>query len=241
MAPVDISYTAEENQTWARVAGELQPLWQRHAADPLRQAAERLALPTDSIPQLSLVTERLQPLTGFRYHSVPGTVSGDSFFAALADNTFLSTQFIRWSGHPAYTPQRDVIHEVGGHANSLAVPQLAELHRLAGRAALAAPSQLTELAAVFWYSVEFGVLVEPGDGNRPKAYGTGLLSSPGELAWFADNAEIRPLDVEAMATTPYDITRYQPVLFAAHSLDHLLDVVGGHYASIVATGGRHGS
>ena len=33
-----------------------------------------------------------------------------------------------------------------------------------------------------------------------------------------------------MGTLPYDITRYQPVLFGARSLDEVLDVVGGFFA-----------
>ncbi len=231
-APVDIDYLPQEDQTWATVCAELRPLWDRHVAEPLLAARDHLDLPSDRVPQLSLVSQRLGPITGFRYGSVPGTVAASDFFAALADHTFLSTQFIRWSGRPLYTPEPDVIHEVGGHATSLATPQLAELHRLAGQAAISAPPLLTEIAAVFWYSIEFGVLTGPRGRGGPKAYGTGLLSSPGELAWFADNAEIRPIDIDEMIATPYDISRYQPVLFAADSVDHALDVVGGYFTRI---------
>ena len=39
------------------------------------------------------------------------------------------------------------------------------------------------MADVFWFSVEFGVVREH---HAWRAYGTGLLSSPGELEWFAD-------------------------------------------------------
>ena len=34
-----------------------------------------------------------------------------------------------------------------------------------------------------------------------------------------------------MATIEYDITHYQPVLFAADSMDHLVDEVGGFFAA----------
>ena len=40
-------------------------------------------------------------------------------------------------------------------------------------------------------------------------------------------AEVRPLSLAAMATHTYDITRYQPLLFAARSLAEVVDVVGG--------------
>ena len=135
------------------------------------------------------------------------------FFAALADRTFSSTQYVRWEGSPLYTPEPDVIHEVMGHGNCLACPEIAELHRLAGEAIgrVHTERSLQFLADVFWFSVEFGVIREAGEW---KAYGTGLLSSPGELEWFADHADIRPLDIVDMGTTAYDIDHYQPILFA---------------------------
>lgn len=228
--PCEITYTAEEHATWAQVQDMLDPLWHRYAAAPLQVAKAALDLPSDHIPQLELVSDRLGPRTGFRYAAVPGTVPGHDFFAALAQRVFSSTQFIRWAGSPLYTPEPDVVHEVGGHAISLANPQLAELHRLAGLASLVAPSMLTPIAAVFWYSVEFGVVAE---SEGWKAYGTGLLSSPGELAWFDGKATVQPLDIVAMISTPYDINRYQPVLFGAGSLDEVYDVVGGFYTNII--------
>lgn len=230
--PVHIDYQPHEDATWARVQAELGPLTETHVCEPLRAARRRLRLPTDRVPQLAEVSDRLRSSTGWVYASVPGTVPGHEFFAALADRTFSSTQFIRSQADLAYTPAPDVIHEVGGHAISLADPLLAELHHLAGRAAVAAPDRLSEIASVFWFSIEFGVVRDPARPGRWQAYGTGLLSSPGELAWFADNAQVRPLDPAAMATTPYELDRYQPILFGARSLDHVHDVVGGWFAAL---------
>lgn len=229
--PARIEYLSEEHQTWTAVMARLRPLWDRHVAADLQRASESLDLPMTRIPQLQDVSERLRPLTGFTYAAVPGTVSGVEFFGALGDKIFPSTQFIRWSGDPSYTPQPDVIHELGGHATSLAHPLLAELHHLAGQAAAAAPEQLSSIAAVFWYTIEFGVII---DGDGPKAYGTGLLSSPGELAWFSRNAEVRPIELGAMLALPYDIDHYQPVLFGAKSLEHAAEIAGSYFASHLA-------
>jgi phenylalanine-4-hydroxylase len=84
------------------------------------------------------------------------------------------------------------------------------------------------LADVFWFSAEFGVVRHGGD---LKAYGAGLLSSPGELEWFGRHAEVRPIDVAAMAQLGYDIDVYQPILFAGDSMLHVLDVIGGFFAT----------
>lgn len=228
-APADIGYTSIENDVWATVVDALDPVWERHAASAVIDARHRLGLPVDRVPQLREVNEALAPLTGFEYRAVPGLVPSLEFFGGLGRGVFSSTQYLRWEGSPLYTPEPDVIHEVVGHANCLACPQIAELHRLAGKAMARVHTDVARavLADVFWYSAEFGVVRESG-GIR--AVGAGLLSSVGELAWFTDNAEIRPLDLCAMGTLGYEIDVYQPVLFAGESVDHVLDVVGGFFA-----------
>jgi phenylalanine-4-hydroxylase len=69
------------------------------------------------------------------------------------------------------------------------------------------------------------VVHEP-DG--PKAYGAGILSSYGEIEEFVE-ADLRPLDVARMGVQTYDITHYQPILFAAESWQQVHDVVGGFF------------
>ena len=58
------------------------------------------------------------------------------------------------------------------------------------------------------------------EDGRVKAYGTGLLSSAGELAEM-HQAELRPLDLEAAANHVYDPTHYQSILFCADSFDQM--------------------
>jgi phenylalanine-4-hydroxylase len=124
---------------------------------------------------------------------------------------------------PLYTPEPDVIHEVVGHANQLACPEWASIYRLVGEAVdrTRGDDALRFLSRVFWFTMEFGVVWE---GREPKAYGAGILSSVGETAAFR-SAELRPLDIVTMGTLAYDITRYQPVLFAAESPTHLTDAL----------------
>ncbi len=230
-APIDIDYTDVEHEVWSTVARTLGPIWDRHACAEVLAAKHRLDLPSDRVPQLAEVDAVLRPLTGFGYRAVAGILSADEFFAILASRAFPSTQYVRWEGAPLYTPEPDVIHEVMGHGNCLACPEIAELHRLAGAAAGRVTTERARklIADVFWFTVEFGVVRE---GTSVRAYGAGLLSSPGELEWFADHADIRPLDVTEMARTAYDIHHYQPVLFAGDSLQHVLDVVGGFWDGI---------
>lgn len=228
--PIPVAeYTEQEHEVWALVSRELAIKHRKYATAEYLDAAARLGLPADRIPQLQEVGELLQPLTGFRYLPAAGLVPLRDFYGVLADGYFHSTQYIRHHSVPFYTPEPDVVHEVIGHANALASDRYAALYRLAGQAARRVESEeaLEFVSKVFWFTLEFGVMWERGE---LRAYGAGILSSYGEIEEFR-GMDIRPLDVAAMGTTDYDITQYQDVLFAAESLRHLEEVVGDFWAT----------
>ncbi len=228
--PATITYQASEHTTWATVIAALHERWAEVAAPEILRAADRLDLPTGRVPQLHEVSGALVPRTGFEFRAVPGLVPVNEFFGALANGRFLSTQYIRHHDAPLYTPEPDIIHEVIGHGTCLAEPHLAMVHREAGTAMLRMETAEARqfIADVFWFSIEFGV-VETNAG--PRAHGAGLLSSVGELDWFRHHAQVRPVDIDAMGTLSYDISTYQPVLFACRSLAHLVDTVGEFFAA----------
>ena len=223
-----IAYSDVENEIWATVSRELHVKHEKYACHEYLEAKAALGLPEDRVPQLDEVGDRLKPLTGFTYHPAPGLVPLREFYGSLGDEVFHSTQYVRHPSEPLYTPEPDIIHEVIGHGNMLASPRFARLKREAGLAAqrVETDAALQVIADVFWFTMEFGVLRE---GGELRAYGAGILSSYGEIEEFR-GMEIRPLDFAAMATVEYDITKYQPVLFCAESMDHLEDAVGRFFA-----------
>lgn len=222
-----IDYTEREHEVWRTVCRELAVKHERYACRAFRDAVAALDLPRDRVPQLDEVTAGLGALTGFGYVPAAGIVPLGEFYGSLADGLFHSTQYLRHDAEPLYTPEPDLIHEVLGHGHLLADPQFAELSRQAGRAArrVQTPAALQVVADVFWFTIEFGVLEEAGE---LRAYGAGILSSYGEIEEFR-HMEIRPLDFAEMATLDYDITRYQPVLFGARSMAHLVDELGAFF------------
>jgi phenylalanine-4-hydroxylase len=224
-----IDYTETEHEVWRTVCEHIAPLHDKYACRAYRDAVAALDLPRDRVPQLDEVTAGLQGLTGFSYVPAAGIVPLEEFYGSLEDGVFHSTQYLRHHAVPLYTPEPDLIHEVIGHGNLLADPQVAELNRLAGAAARRCETKagLQVVADVFWFTVEFGVLHE---GGELRAYGAGILSSYGEIEEFR-GMQIRPIDFQQMATIDYDITHYQPVLFAAESFDHLINEVGAFFAS----------
>jgi phenylalanine-4-hydroxylase len=222
-----IAYTEEEENVWRTVSRELAPKHDRYAVAEFRDAKERVALPTDRIPNLDEVTDRVAPLSGWRYVPAAGLVPLDVFYGSLAARRFHSTQYVRHPAVPLYTPEPDIIHEVIGHGHLLATPTFGELHRLAGVAArrLSDIENMRFLSRVFWFSLEFGVVVEDGE---LRAYGAGILSSYGEIDEFR-GMEHRPLDLAEMGNADYDITAYQPVLYRAESVEEVVEVVGNFF------------
>jgi phenylalanine-4-hydroxylase len=220
----DAPYTPEEHRVWRDIWDALYEAHNRHACSEYLECLRRLDLPRTRIPQLREVSERVETLSGFRLEPVAGLVEPRVFLESLADGVFLSTQYIRHHSTPLYTPEPDVAHEIIGHAVTLASEPLAELNRLVGEAVKRTSSTeaLERLARVYWFTIEFGVVREDG---KVKAYGTGLLSSAGELEAM-HGAGLRPLDLEAASRQEYDPTAYQPVLFCADSFEELYQGLG---------------
>jgi phenylalanine-4-hydroxylase len=222
-----IDYTDAEQNVWRTVCREIAPRHERYAVDEFKEALARVALPTDRIPGLDEVSERIAPLSGWSYVPAAGLVPLREFYGSLESRVFHSTQYVRHADVPLYTPEPDIVHEVVGHGHLLATPTFGELHRLAGVATgrLRDEDNLRFLSKVFWFSLEFGVVVEHGE---LRAYGAGILSSYGEIEEFRA-MEHRPLDLVEMGTADYDITAYQPVLYRAESIDEVVEVVGGFF------------
>ena len=213
----DAPYTPQEHEVWRLINDALEPAHSKHACVEYLECVKYLDLPKHRIPQLREVTEKVEAVSGFRLEPVAGLVEPRVFLEALANKVFLSTQYIRHHSTPLYTPEPDVAHEIIGHATTLASERLAELNRLVGMVVDRDRSTeaLSRLSRIYWFTLEFGVLRESG---KVKAYGTGLLSSAGELEAMR-NAELRPLDLEAVSRTDYDPTDYQPILFCADSFE----------------------
>jgi len=212
-------YTDLEHDVWHTIMDVLGPAHREHACAEYRDCLEVLKLDSDRIPQLDEVSRKVEAISGFRLEPVAGLVEPRVFLESLARGVFLSTQYIRHHSTPLYTPEPDVAHEIIGHAVTLASTRFAELNRLFGEAVSRTkdPAKMNRLARVYWFTIEFGVLREDG---RIKAYGTGLLSSAGELAEM-HKAELRPLDLAAAADHVYDPSHFQSILFCAVSFDQM--------------------
>jgi phenylalanine-4-hydroxylase len=215
----DIPYTKAEHEVWRTIWQALRPAHKKFACRDYLEHFDNLELPTDYIPQLHEVSQRTQELGGFKLEPVPGLVTPRQFLSVLSDRTFLATQYIRHHSVPLYTPEPDVVHEIIGHSVTFSSPAFAEMNRVVGDAVRRTRTErgVDFLANIFWFTLEFGVVMEDGE---PKAFGAGLFSSAGELDQLKD-AKLHPMDFDVMGKLPYDVTMYQPILFYAESFDDL--------------------
>jgi phenylalanine-4-hydroxylase len=218
-------YVEDEQRVWREVWMQLGPLHQRRLARELLELQQEFPIDRERIPQLAEVSARLYPLTGFRMVPVEGLVPPRRFFSRLRDGVFAATQYVRHPSRPLYTPEPDVIHELVGHAATLAHARLAAINRKFGAAAAIGDRRLLDrIERVYWFTLEFGVCEQAGE---LRAYGAGLLSSVGELQRGTDRGlaelEFRSWDLEAMANCDYDTSQYQRELFVAPSFTRMLD------------------
>jgi phenylalanine-4-hydroxylase len=81
---------------------------------------------------------------------------------------------------------------------------------------------LRMLARLYWYTVEFG-LVLTGQGLR--IYGAGILSSGGEAVHSLESTAARRVmfDLERLMRTDYHIDRYQATYFVVRSFEQLFN------------------
>jgi len=226
-----VEYTDVENATWHQVHTGLVSLHATHACREFNEVFAALAYPADRIPQLADVDEFLRRRTGFRMQPVAGLVGARDFLACLADRVFCSTQYIRYHSRPLYTPEPDICHELMGHAPMLAIPEFADLSQKIGEGSLTATdAQIEQLATLYWFTVEYGVVRQEG---RCRAYGAGLLSSYGELEHALSGAvEIRPFDPFAAAKSTYPITSYQPLLWEVDTISQAFERIDTFVSSI---------
>ncbi len=213
-------YSEEEHAVWRQVWTQLEPAHESFVCRELNEMQRALPLDRHHIPQLADLNPFLMANTGYRMEPVAGLVVAQRFLAKLGRRVFLSTQYIRHHSRPMYTPEPDIIHELIGHAASLAHQGIAEVNRQMGMIVeTCSPSEMARIENVYWYTMEFGTALQEGEVY---AVGAGLLSSFGELQQIRNGPALQEWDLEVIASTPYDPTDYQPQLFVAPSFERML-------------------
>lgn len=238
--PYDL-YSVENHEAWKKLFARMQPRWERYANEHFQQGIDSLCLDPDRVPRLDDVNKFLEPLTGFKAKPVAGYVPAFRFFDCLRNREFPTTITIRRSDKLDYLPEPDIFHDIAGHVPMHTDPAFADTLVRFGEVAHTAAAMIQEvrdpeeqahrmasiikaMARFFWFTIEFG-LMNSKDGY--KAYGSGLLSSYGELAHCIESPAVQryPIQLEWVINQYFEIDHYQPLLFVADSFDHVFSLV----------------
>lgn len=218
------AYTAEQHATWAELVGRCMPQLRRHACQEYLEGFEQIGLREETIPDLTAVSAKLEPRTGWNSTAVSGFLPPDAFFEMLAARRFPTTTWLRDKNSLEYTPKPDIFHDVFGHVPMHAHPVFADFLQEYGRVCSTMTGRkddLERMGRVFWFTVEFGVIRQQGE---IKVYGSGLISSHGECSYVVEHGpEIRDFNLDQVLEHSFSVSQMQPVLYAVESFQQIYE------------------
>lgn len=217
-------YTDEEHAVWDTLYARQMDILKDRAVDEFYKGLGLLDLGSGGIPDLSVINPKLKALTGWEVVMVPHLVPDNVFFDHLANRRFPSGRFIRKRDQLDYLEEPDIFHDIFGHVPMLTLPVFADYMQAYGEGGLRAESlgRLKELARLYWYTVEFGLIQRP-EGLR--IYGAGIVSSAGESPFSLDSDSPNRIgfDLERVMRTDYRIDDFQQLYFVIDSFEQLLN------------------
>jgi phenylalanine-4-hydroxylase len=218
------SYSRQEHDRWDRLFRRSKEVLRDRASDEFLEMLDALELSGSGIPDMERLSDRLEKKTGWRVVPVAELVPDEIFFDHLANKRFPAGAFIRPEAEVDYLKEPDVFHDVFGHVPLLANPLYAEFMQAYGKGGQRAMKlgRLANLARLYWYTVEFG-LIESDAGLR--IFGAGIMSSATESVFaLTDPSPHRiAFNLERVMRTKYIIDDFQQTYFVVASFEKLLE------------------
>lgn len=234
-------YTPAEHEVWRTLYARQMQVLPGRACDEFLEGFRKLELEAGEIPDFHRLSDALSRLTGWIVVPVPSLVPDDIFFDHLANRRFPAGRFIRRPDQLDYIEEPDVFHDVFGHVPMLAHPIFADYMEAYGRGGQRAMKQfgmLKNLARLYWYTVEFGLIRNPA-GLR--IYGSGIVSSRTESIYAVESKSPNRIhfDLERVMRTDYRIDDFQESYFVISSFEELFEQTYQDFAPLyerLATG-----
>ena len=229
------TYSAAEHDRWDRLFRRQREVTKDRACAAALEAMGTLELSPSGIPHMGRLSDRLEKLTGWRIVPVAELVPDEIFFDHLANRRFPAGAFIRPEAEFDYLQEPDIFHDIFGHVPLLANPVFADFMQAYGKGGQRAMKlgQLHNLARLYWYTVEFGLIKEAG---RLRIYGAGIQSSPDETVFALEDASPNRIgfDLKRLMRTKYVIDDFQQTYFVIESFEALLEACYRDFGNVYA-------
>jgi phenylalanine-4-hydroxylase len=229
-------YGAAEHGVWQTLFQRQAAILPGRACDEFLAGLKKLNLVSDRIPDFERLSDDLEKLTGWRVVAVPSLVPDEIFFDHLANRRFPAGQFIRAPDQLDYLEEPDVFHDVFGHVPMLAHPVFADYMQAYGKGGMRALNEfhaLKNLARLYWYTVEFGLIAAK---NGLRIYGSGIVSSRAESIYAIESPSPNRIgfDLERVMRTDYRIDDFQESYFVIDSFEALFAETYKDFAPLYA-------
>ena len=243
------SLTLNDHLSWACLVADQQASKHLYACDEYLSGESMFEIGGNVIPDYWLLNARIYQQTGWQLATVSEIIPAEVFFHCHSHKFFPVTTFMRPLGTD-YLEEPDVGHDIAGHVATFTIPQVALVmnnHGLANdiirrekkqklrtvsdrKQAESIEAEAVELllyaGRLYWFTVEFGLVMQDG---AMKAFGAGILSSPGETRYSIDSPDSNRIlidprddhDLLRLATTDYLISEFQKTYFVMKDFESL--------------------
>jgi phenylalanine-4-hydroxylase len=219
------AYTAENHDVWGTLYERRMATLRDTGSIVFLEGIDRIGLSAKVVPDLKDVNARLDARTGWNAVPVSGFIPAAEFFRCLASRRFPTTISVRPRENLDYLPEPDIFHDVFGHVPLHSDRVFADFLQRFGALASGSESEeeVTQMARLFWFTVEFGLIRERG---KTRIYGSGLISSHGDAAnALGDRCRRLPFQLDQVLAQPFEIDHFQDVLFEIDAFDQLFEAV----------------
>lgn len=234
-------YTYEDHLSWACLIAEQQKTKHHYACKEYLRGEKIFSIGGSVIPDFYLLNARIYQQTGWQLSTVSTIIPAELFFTCHSHRFFPVTTFMR-PLEQDYLQEPDIGHDVAGHVSTFTIPVVAKLMQSHGIARdwiyqerdellekcgteeeqaeirRSADELLFYAQRIYWFTVEFGLVMQDG---APRAFGAGILSSPGETTYSIDSPKPNRIKIDPsndrdllrLATTDYLISEFQKTYF----------------------------
>ena len=222
LRPIPANSTACGRNSSGRVLPELE----KHAAQEYLDGFQIIGLQADRLPNLTSISARLAPRTGWSSTPVSGFLPAPAFFEMLPRAAFRPPPGCaaanRSNTRPSRTSSTTSSATCPMHAHqslrrfSRALRARLRRHRGPRSAGKAGPPLL----------VHRRVRRHPPAGQRIKVYGSGLISSHGECRNVIEgHCAIHDFSLDEVLKTPVKVDELHKLLFAVNSFDQIYEAM----------------